>query len=77
MNEQTELWKVERITDKNLLINGRGAVPGKTVSFKVIDGTRSSIDIPDDEFTPERVTEAISEMAAKIIAVAGLVGPTV
>lgn len=77
MTEQNELWKVTGITDVNILVNGRGAVPGKRVMFRTVDGTRSSIEIPDDEFSAERAAELIGDATARIIAVAGLVGPTV
>lgn len=77
MNEQNELWKVERITDTTILSTGVGSVQAKRVDFKVIDGTRSFITVNVDEFTPERVAELINEAAAKIIAVAALVGPVV
>lgn len=72
-----ELWKVTGITDAVILANGQGAVPAKRVAFKVIDGTLSSIQIADADFTAEKVRELIDEKAAHIVAVAALTGPAI
>lgn len=71
----TPLWTV---TDQRQMIvqNAAGqGVGGWRVTFRTRDGAVGYVDVPQSDYTPNKVAQMITDQAHTIVAVHGLEGP--
>ena len=74
-NMTTPLWKITKIEDVATFVAGSGVQPSKKVTFELLDGTQSSLTIPDTQFTPNETARRVNDMATKLIQTLSLEGP--